>query len=255
MADVRERSRCDSATDRESVAKAWEIRKKIVSTANAVPGSDNLRAIWDATIDDVKEFSSVGPFVSEEEVTKFLGQEDWIPTQRFEVVQKNKVRGRDSVSSNMINPVTKISEKLQLPPTDLNVSVIRELRTAVADRQIAGWVLDKRKAYRQIAIHPDHRKFSVICLKDPQDSKAKFFVMIGHSFGLVSSVYNCNRRSSAINEILKKIFSLVAFNFYDDKYGFEPKHTIDSAFKLPRKFTHSWVHDLIRRSSRSQRSL
>ena len=85
--------------------------------------------------------------------------------------------------------MTKISEKLQLPSTDLNVSVIREPRTAVADRQIAGWVLDEREAYRQIAILPDHCKFSVICLKDHQDSKAKFFVMIGHSFGLVSSVY------------------------------------------------------------------
>ena len=95
--------------------------------------------------------------------------------------------------------------------------------------------MDERQACRQIAIHPDHRKFSVICLKDPRDSKANFFVMIGHSFGLVSSVYNYNRRSSAINEILKKIFSLVAFSFYDDKYGFEPKDTIDSAFEVAQK--------------------
>ena len=90
-------------------------------------------------------------------------------------------------------------------------------------------------SYRQIAILPDHRKFSVICLKDPQDSKAKCFVMIGHSFGLVSSVYNYNRRLSAINEILEKIFSLVAFSFYDDKYGFEPKDTIDPAFEVAQK--------------------
>ena len=75
----------------------------------------------------------------------------------------------------------------------------------------------------------------MICLKDPQDSKAKFFVMIGHSFGLVSSVYNYYWRSSANNEILEKIFSLVAFNFYDDKYGFEPKDTIDSAFEVAQK--------------------
>ena len=78
----------------------------------------------------------MGPFVSEEEVTRVLGQDGWIPTQRFEVAQKNKVRGCDSATSKMINPM-----KLQLPSTDLNVSVIRELRSAVADRQIAGWVL------------------------------------------------------------------------------------------------------------------
>ena len=182
----------------------------------------------------------MGPFVSEEEVTRCLGQEDWIPTQKFEVVQKNKVRGCDSATSNMINPMTKISEKLQLPSTDLNVSVMREVRTSLVDRQLAAWVLDERKAYRQIAILPDHQKFSVLCLKDPYDAKAKFFVMIGHSFGLVSSVYNYNRRSSAINEILEKIFSLVAFNFYDEKYLFEAKDTLDSAFEAAQK-----VHTLL----------
>ena len=36
----------------------------------------------------------------------------------------------------MINPMTKISEKLHLPSTDLHVSIIRELRTAVVDRQM-----------------------------------------------------------------------------------------------------------------------
>ena len=46
----------------------------------------------------------------------------------------------------------------------------------------------------------------------------KFFVMIGHSFGLVAAVYNYNRRSAAI---LVHLFNVVAFNFYDDKYGFE----------------------------------
>ena len=58
-----------------------------------------------------------------------------------------------------------------------------------------------------------------------------FFIMVGHSFGLVSAVYNYNRRSAAINEILLKLFNLKAFNFYDDKYGFEPVESIESAFQ------------------------
>ena len=121
--------------------RAWEIRKKIVCRANAAPVSDNLRAILDAAIEDVKLWERS--------------------------------------------------------------------------------CLKRKLAYRQIVILPDHRTFNVICLKDPYDAKAKFFVMIGHSFGLVSSVYNYNRRSSAINEILEKIFSLVAFNFYEghDRLG------------------------------------
>ena len=180
-------------------------------------------------MEDVMEGSTVGPFGSEDEVSEFLGCSDWIPTQRFEVVQKNKVRGCDSATSNLINKTAVISEKLQFTSTDLNVVVLRELRTRGGDRSLAGWVLDERKAYRQLPIRPDHRKFSVICLKDPEDGVPKYFVMIGHSFGLVAAVYNYNRRSAFVHDILVKIFEMVAFNFYDDKYGFETEVTAPSA--------------------------
>eukprot|EP00438_Fugacium_kawagutii_P017427 Skav208457 [mRNA] locus=scaffold1104:125034:126098:+ [translate_table: standard] len=64
--------------------------------------------------------------------------------------------------------------------------------------------------------------------------------MIGHSFGLVSAVYNYNRRSAAITDILRRIFYLAAFNFYDDKYGFEPAKTCSSAFEVAQK-VHWWL--------------
>ena len=38
---------------------------------------------------------------------------------------------------------------------------------------------------------------------------------------MVSAVYNYNHRSAAINEIMVRLFNLVAFSFYDGKYGFE----------------------------------
>ena len=61
--------------------------------------------------------------------------------------------------------------------------------------------------------------------------------MIGHSFGLVAAVYNYNRRSAFINDVLVKIFEMVAFNFYDDKYGFETAITAPSA-KLAAEAVH-----------------
>ena len=182
----------------------------------------------------------MGPFSSEAEVTQLLDCEDWIPTQRFEVVQKNKVRGCDSATTNMINQVTVITEKLQLPSTDSNVAALRRLRGIKPDEGLAGWVLDERKAYRQVAVRPDHRKFSVICFKNPGTKAPNFFVMVGHSFGLVSAVYNYNRRSAAINEFLVKLFGLVAFSFYDDKYGFEPRSTDESARRVAEN-VHFWL--------------
>ena len=220
--------------------RAWAIRHKIVQRVKGIPVSENLVKIWEATMEDVHEGSSLGPFRSEEEVTRVLGQEDWIPTQRFEVVQKNKVRGCDSATTNLINQATVITEKLQLPSTDTNVAALRSLRSACNDQTIAGWVLDERKAYRQIPVKPDQRKFSVIVMKDPADQIPKFFVMVGHSFGLVSAVYNYNRRSAFINEVLVSLFGLVAFSFYDDKYGFEPASTVASAH-LVAQSVHWWL--------------
>ena len=223
-----------------ALQRAWEIRSKIIKRVAAVPVTDNLKKIWESTVEDVQEGSCLGPFRSQEEVSAVLEQEDWIPTQRFEVVQKNKVRGCDSATTNMINQVTKIVEKLQLPSTDVNVSALRTLKTKAQSSDLLGWVLDERKAYRQVAVRPDQRKFSVICLKDPATDRPTFFVMVGHSFGLVSAVYNYNRRSAAINEFLVKLFGLVAFSFYDDKYGFEPALSAPSA-RLVAESVHFWL--------------
>ena len=159
----------------ELKSKAWDIRRKIISRVQGVPVSENLIKIWEATIEDVSEGSSVGPFETEQEVTNFLDQDDWIPTQRFAVVQKNEVRGCDSATTNLINQATEISEKLQLPSTDSNVAALRSLRSKCSDQEIAGWVLDERKAYRQVPIRPDHRKYSVIALKCPSSGKPVFF--------------------------------------------------------------------------------
>ena len=75
----------------------------------------------------------------------------------------------------------------------------------------------------------------MIALRQPSSGKVAFFVMIGHSFGLVAAVYNYNRRSAAITDILRRLFFVAAFNFYHDKYGFEPEATCSSAFEVSQK--------------------
>ena len=214
--------------------RAWEIRMDVLTSIKRRPVVPELDEIMKATMEDVQEGSCVGPFGSVEEVTKFLGSSSWVPTQRFAVNQANKVRGCDSATVNFVNVATVIQEKLQLPSTDQNVAVIRRLWSEAKGCPIEGWVLDEKKAYRQIPIKPDHRRFSVICFKNPKNHALNFFVMIGHSFGLVAAVYNYNRRSALIDEILRRLFGLVSFCYYDDKYGFELQTTARSAAEVAR---------------------
>ena len=220
--------------------RAWEIREKIMRNAQGVPVTEHSEEIWNSTMEDRNEGSCLGPFWSVDEVSSALGTNRWVPTQRFDVKQKSKVRGCDSATVNLVNQVTQVTEKLQLPSTDANVACIRKLRTCAKGRALKAWVLDERKAYRQIAVKPDERKFSVVTFKHFGTGKLAFFIMVGHSFGLVSAVYNYNRRSALLDEILRNLFKLVSFNFYDDKFGFETDLTADSAFNCAR-MVHSWL--------------
>ena len=80
----------------------------------------------------------------------------------------------------------------------------------------------------------------MISLRKPIAGKISFFVMMGHSFGLVAAVYNYNRRSAAITDILRRVFLVAAFNFYDDKYGFETEVTCASPFEIAQN-VHWWL--------------
>ena len=231
----------DALPEQDLVSRAWEFSNKVLRNVKRSEVTENTSKIWEATMEDVREGVTAGPFFSKDEVDKFLGTENWIPTQRFEVVQKNKVRGVDSATINGINMASRILEKIELPSTDANVSALRWMRSSCSSStKLQGWVLDERKAYRQIPIHPDHRRWSVISLREPDTGKISFFVMIGHSFGLVAAVYNYNRRSAAITDILRRVFFVAAFNFYDDKYGFETEVTCSSAFEIAQK-VHWWL--------------
>ena len=227
-------------SEEELCSRAWEFTDKVLKNVRRSEVAENTQKIWDATMEDVAEGVTVGPFYAKEEVDKFVGTRQWIPTQRFEVVQKNKVRGVDSATTNGINMATSIVEKLDLPSTDVNVAALRWLRSRSTGGSVQGWVLDERKAYRQIPILPEHRRWSVITLREPVTGKISFFVMIGHSFGLVAAVYNYNRRSAAITDVLRRLFLVTAFNFYDDKYGFELEKTCSSAFDCAQK-VHWWL--------------
>lgn len=93
------------------------------------------------------------------------------------------------------------------------------MRILLVGCSMSGKLIDKKQL-------PTHQEFSAICLKNPKSGVPIFFIMVGHSFGLVSAVYNYNRRSGAMNEFFVSLFGLFAFSFYT--YGFEPKSTAES---------------------------
>ena len=201
----------------------------------------------------------VGPFWDERSVSEFLGTDKWICIPRFGITQerpevdpetgqvrtKIKNRGVDSATEAWINLAAEIKELLKLGSVDKNVAIVQKWRSRSQILQgkkldLAGWALDERRAYRQIGIKVGHRRWSVIIIIDYRSGRVTFWVMIGHSFGLTASVYNYNRRSRIINEILLKEFGIVASYFYDDKFGIELEATVRSALQTAKDL-HRWI--------------
>ena len=78
--------------------------------------------VWEATLEDVEEGSAVGPFFDEAEVSQFVGDDHWIPTQRFEVV-----RGQCDVEWDQ--HVDGRHGEARAPVHDFNVAAIKWLRS------------------------------------------------------------------------------------------------------------------------------
>ena len=124
--------------------RAWDIRKKIVQRVASLPGGPPTsqsfgRQLWKMFMTALalalfRMSVSIGFLM--------IGSRP----KGFEVVQKNKVRGCDSATTNLINQATLITEKLQLPSTDTNVAVLRTLRSKCPSQDLVGWVLDEKKA-------------------------------------------------------------------------------------------------------------
>ena len=68
---------------------------------------------------------------------------------------------------------------------------------------LKGTVVDLKSAYKQLAIFPEHRKYSVISVKDPRDKKQRLFISLAMGFGLKAADYNFLRVSRALSAVMR----------------------------------------------------
>ena len=210
-------------------SRAWEVQRKVEDKVRRVAGGVHAETLWNDMIADRDLGYAVGPFHSASEVTLEVGSDKWFPTPRFPLEQGTKIRGIDdaSVAGSEVNLAAAATEKLQVPSTDTNIAMLRSLKGGGAS-EVGGWVVDEAKAYRQLAVKAEHRRYSVVALWDPHAECVAYFLMIGHSFGLVAAVYNYNRRAMLVSAILLRVFKVATASYYDDRYGFSQLELVES---------------------------
>ena len=184
----------------------------------------------------MEEGSAVGPLIDEADVWEFVEMIIGSPCSGSRWCRRTKCEEWTAPppTGSIWHMGRVVTEKLELPSMDAHVAAVKWTQEAPS------WLGSGRA--EGLSPDPDppaHRKWSVVALMDPETGKV-FFAMVGHSFRLVSAVYNYNRRSAAITDILRRVFTVAAFNFYGDKYGFEPEDTAEGAFAQAEQ-VHWWL--------------
>eukprot|EP00971_Amphidinium_carterae_P325467 6455736-Amphidinium_carterae.1 len=93
---------------RPATLRAEDLRKHGVwmrrSTLSRSPSSDQVMAgeLWAETMHEVERGHLRGPF-NQHEVEEILGTSDWVPSLRFGVRQKDKLRPVDDMTRSVVN--------------------------------------------------------------------------------------------------------------------------------------------------------
>ena len=111
------------------------------------------------------------------------------------------MRAIDAGNISRVNHLAAITERLELPSTDITITAVRSMLDRLKARnqgsdKLRAWVIDEEHAYRGIGIHPSQKRFAVVAMKDPASGKVVFFLMIGHAFGWSAAVYNLQSTTS-----------------------------------------------------------
>ncbi|CAE7270056.1 SLC24A2 [Symbiodinium sp. CCMP2592] len=205
--------------------------------------SEHSSELWDKTLTEVAEGFLEGP-LTEEELTRRYG-DAWAPVRRFAVIQssggKRKLRPIDDYSENLVNGSFSYGDKLDLRALDEIIAICRFwIRAHTTEHQFfldmasgpplvgrvhpawagSSWcpelcTFDLKNAYRQFALNPSHRAFSVVALLNPDNGDLGLFEGKALPFGSTSSVLHFNRLSRLLWRIGLEVFLFWA-NFVDD---------------------------------------
>ena len=178
-----------------------------------------------------------GPFTSEADLDKYFGHNRWAVIRRFVLVQGSelKLRPIDDCLEAQLNQAFTSTSYLKLQDVDYVTSLALRIAEAVSEgKQKYGsgkWLgkcLDLSKAYKQMAVHPDHRHLAVIFFHRA-DGTPVFYVANSLMFGATAAVFSFNRVSRSLWFLLSRMLVIPCGVFYDDFPLFSPAELAENA--------------------------
>ena len=112
-------------------------------------------------MEDVELQRMYGPSDSVSEVCKYLVVESVLIHRRFPLVQPDKIGPCDDVRVSGGNSVTRPTRKVTLSTLDHVQGQVSRTR-AVFKQRSQLWKRDHKAAYRQVPLHPEYLRLSVV---------------------------------------------------------------------------------------------
>ena len=97
--------------------------------------------------------------------------------------------------------------------------------------ELMGRVADLKSAYKQIAVKPSSKMYSVVAVFDPEVGEVKLFRALSLMFGETAAVYAFLRISRALATIMARLFNLMVVEFFDDFSQIEQDELSESAWE------------------------
>jgi hypothetical protein len=207
----------DSRGPRCSVKDVWlgarEAQAKVLTPRK--PQDQALEEeVWKGTLKEVDDGVLKGPMTPAE--VSFIVGPLWVAARRFGLKQGQKIRPIDNFSEFSVNAALGASERITMLGIDHVVAWSRARVESQVDSEhfevldtsgqrwtcrfheswkggmwtaLVGRVADLANAYKQVAVHPASRAFSIVAVQDPTDGKMKLFEAISLMFGETAAVY------------------------------------------------------------------
>ena len=133
-----------------------------------------------------------------------------------------KLRPIDDCLEAQLNQAFTVTSYLKLQDIDyiagLTLRIAERLQSGPDGPAMEQWLgkcLDLSKAYKQMAVHPDHRHLAVIFYHDGK-GQPKYYVANSLMFGSTAAVYSFNRISRSLWFLLNRMLAIPSGVFYDD---------------------------------------
>ena len=125
----------------------------------------------------------------------------------------------DDARKSSVNAAYSSTTKLQLQDVDYAANMVLLLMIEATSAglelgDLLGKTFDLTKAYKQLAIQPEHQRHAVVGF--PIGGKWQFYRSMSLPFGCTGSVYGFVRMSQALWYIITRLLSAVTCHYFDD---------------------------------------